>query len=829
MRRIAWVSVALLLSLAAGAMAANKSAPVQLREGLYAEEVEGNLDSAIKIYQQVIDDKTASGDQVAQALYRQGMCYMKKKSEAEAKANFARLVAEHGDQTDLVAKVKPLLEELGNADPAGLMPAETLLYVEIGSPGKQIEAILNLLKGTPLENPLAALGNAGGGGNSQGPAAILSALTNPSMMAEFKKIRGLGVGFQQIGDDVPEAMLVMYPGKSDALRGILQMVLGLIGKSSEAVEGMQAVHFDGGGGAAFDDTVIIVTTPTEKGTERLKWAVQQYKGLANNPTLASGNKPFAKVGKKARQENVVTVWVNVAQAYQTMLKTLPPDQVPEQIRTVDGFVDLKNVDSIIAGLTLKDTGVAVEANIDLKNGHNCQAYHLIRTPPLNMALLQAVPSDATTLVAFGLGDANTPQAEAAGRQIKNALGLDVGPQIFGNIRQVSVFTAPPVKPVDTNDGVSAFLQGCLGVAVTSNDPAQTRSLLTTLLRSAKLLAPAADGQTQEIKVVNGRFQIALANKMQVFGCVDEGSKTTVLALGPALIDSSVKAVRQKNSVLDSGRLKNAVAALPKTTSKLAAVNVGGQMQIAALVSHADDPNTQERVRKVFTQLAQICEQTTVLLHTTEETNSLGVRVALTGLPKADQLVGPITELAGLLESGQGDDWSDGGEQEMQMPADVTKRDAKPVVTGTLEEGWASAKSYELKNALYNPISGPADLSASFKAMYDDDKLYLLVDVNDDDAAGRLLGLLAGRLCRDLHRRRQQPVRCLRRQRLSLRIPHEGHGTRGRRSLAREDRRHHGYPYHDGPWLSHSRPVPLGQARHQAPAGDDVRPGCPGQR
>ena len=44
--------------------------------------------------------------------------------------------------TDLVAKVKPLLEELGNADPAGLMPAETLLYVEIGSPGKQIEAIL---------------------------------------------------------------------------------------------------------------------------------------------------------------------------------------------------------------------------------------------------------------------------------------------------------------------------------------------------------------------------------------------------------------------------------------------------------------------------------------------------------------------------------------------------------------------------------------------------------------------------------------------------------------------------------------------------------------
>ena len=63
-------------------VAAAKPASVMLREGLYAEEVEGNIDAAIKIYEQIVQDKSASRDNVAQALYREGMCYLKKKDES---------------------------------------------------------------------------------------------------------------------------------------------------------------------------------------------------------------------------------------------------------------------------------------------------------------------------------------------------------------------------------------------------------------------------------------------------------------------------------------------------------------------------------------------------------------------------------------------------------------------------------------------------------------------------------------------------------------------------------------------------------------------------
>ena len=72
------------------AVAAAKPASVMLREGLYAEEVEGDIDAAIKIYEQIIQDKSASRNHVAQALYRQGMCYLKTKDEQAAKDGFWR-------------------------------------------------------------------------------------------------------------------------------------------------------------------------------------------------------------------------------------------------------------------------------------------------------------------------------------------------------------------------------------------------------------------------------------------------------------------------------------------------------------------------------------------------------------------------------------------------------------------------------------------------------------------------------------------------------------------------------------------------------------------
>ncbi len=738
---ITFLVAVLLLTTLAVAATGTKSAAVLLREGLYAEEVEGNLDAAIATYQQIIADPTAPKNLVAQALYRQGMCLMKKKNEAEARVAFQKLVTDYSDQTELVEKVKPILEELSNADPASLMPPETLVYVEIGSPGRQVETILNMLKGTPLENPLSVITskkdpgqtgehnaqNAAGSAQSvhvEGPAQIISALLNPSMMAEFKKIRGMGVGFTEIAQNNPPAIIVLFPGRSDALRGVATMALSLVGQAGNPIEGMQFVSFSDGGGAAYDDNVIILASPSPKAAEQLQWAVKQYKGRTNLPSLASANKSFAKISKQARQQNALTIWLNVSETYQRFLKMMPADQVPQQFKMVDGLVDLKSIDDLYAFLSLRETGVAIETNLNFKQGYQSMAWSLIRTPNLNKAYFKAIPPQAVALVSFGLGEAGTPQALAAGEQIKNALGLDIGPQIFGNIEQVTLFAAPPREAVLPEGSQLPPAALSVGLAIASKNPPETQKLLLTLLQATNL-AVASD-QAAPLSAT-GQFEIALTNNQKVFGYTDEPSKLMVLSLNPQVIGASLTAVRQNASVLNGGPLQDAVATLSPTTSKLVLINVGGALQLAAQSAQFGSDETAKQARQCLEELIKASQKTTLRLQTNESADSFGLRASLSDLPPVSQIFGPAAQLVQMVTQAKAHMRA----EEQAPPVSIMQAGPAPAIDGNVDEVWNTVAAQTIDHVIYTPPSSQADLSADFKTMYDNQALYILVNVADD--------------------------------------------------------------------------------------------------
>ncbi len=63
---------------------------------------------------------------------------------------------------------------------------------------------------------------------------------------------------------------------------------------------------------------------------------------------------------------------------------------------------------------------------------------------------------------------------------------------------------------------------------------------------------------------------------------------------------------------------------------------------------------------------------------------------------------------------------------------VITRAATPVIIdGTIDESWANATAYTLNNLRVGSVSSSEDISATFKAMWDDNYLYLLVEVTDD--------------------------------------------------------------------------------------------------
>jgi len=728
MRKLTTLLIVAMLSAVLSAPAAfAKTAAELLREGLYTEEVEGNLEAAIQVYQQIIQDSTAPRNLVAQALYRQGTCHLKKRNEAEARVAFRKLVTDYSDQAELVEKVRPLLEELGNADPATLMPPDTILYVEIGSPGRQVETILNMLKGTPLENPLNAIGgqNAGQGPAGGGAAQMVHSLLNPAMMAEFKKIRGIGIGITDVAQENPPALIVLFPGKSDALRGLLTMALGMFGQPTDTVEGMQTVSFGDGGGAAYDDNVIILASPSPKGKEILQWSVQQYKGRTSRPSLASDNKSFAKVSKQARQQNALTVWANVDEAYARLGKVVPADQMPPQIKMADGFVDLKNVDDLIASLSLRETGAALEATVNFKEGHQSMAYSMIRTPNLKKDALKSIPAEAVALVSLALGEAGTTQAQVVGEKLRQATGQDIGALIFGNIEQLALFAVPPKESLFPDGPELPPIARSIGLALTSRNPQQTQQLLVGLLQTAGLIPADASPALP----ASGRYEIALANGPKLFGYTDQASKTMLLSLNPQVVETSVTTMKQDTSVVRTGKLQDALATLSPATSKLVLVNVAGALELAAQNIPLPEDETGRQARQSLDELIKASEKTTIRLQTSEEANSLGVRLSVSDLPPGNQVFAPLMQFVQIMSEAQKN--MAAAQARSQMAVSIPQAARAPVIDGNPDDAWAGVPSHTIDHTAYAPVASEADLSAGFKAMYDKEALYLLVDVADD--------------------------------------------------------------------------------------------------
>ena len=123
-------------------------------------------------------------------------------------------------------------------------------------------------------------------------------------------------------------------------------------------------------------------------------------------------------------------------------KILPEGAMPEQLRMANGFVDFNNIDDIMAFLSLEKNGIVVETNVAFKDGHNSLAYNMIRTPNLNKAGFEAVPSSAIGLISFALGEADSPQAQALDQHIQGMTGQDFVKELYANIDQVTLFMLP---------------------------------------------------------------------------------------------------------------------------------------------------------------------------------------------------------------------------------------------------------------------------------------------------------------------------------------------------------------------------------------------------
>jgi Tol biopolymer transport system component len=117
LQSICSVVFAMVLIVASSAYA-QQSAGVLLQSGLYKEEVQGDLEAAIKVYERVLKEFPKDRPVAAKALLHIGLCY-EKLGKQEAQKTYQRLIKEYTDQPAPVSQARARLAVL-QTDPSGM-------------------------------------------------------------------------------------------------------------------------------------------------------------------------------------------------------------------------------------------------------------------------------------------------------------------------------------------------------------------------------------------------------------------------------------------------------------------------------------------------------------------------------------------------------------------------------------------------------------------------------------------------------------------------------------------------------------------------------------
>ena len=100
----------------------------QFLQGMMKAEGEGNLEAAISLFSELVNDNAVDRNIRAKALLQMGICY-EKLGVKQATATYEKLITEYADQTDLIAVAKRKLSQLKKTIPS--VPATGIVNQEL--------------------------------------------------------------------------------------------------------------------------------------------------------------------------------------------------------------------------------------------------------------------------------------------------------------------------------------------------------------------------------------------------------------------------------------------------------------------------------------------------------------------------------------------------------------------------------------------------------------------------------------------------------------------------------------------------------------------------
>ena len=344
-----------------------------VQKGFYLQVHEGDLAGAAAVFERVASDST-----VPSAL-----------------------------RTEAQTRLAQCREDLASADLARLMPPEAIAYVELSRPGDQVVRLAKMMGLVAAQGaaPASAAEGQAVPGIPLGPGLVFpSNLTlSPALVAELKKFRGAALAITGLDDrmhDVPDGVLVIHPGDSDLVRGLLETAVQLI-EPAKPIGNFKTYRFKEG---AKQFWITVTARLLIAGTDRE--AVAAVVERLGNPKAASlATRPTFQAHDADRHNRLVFAYVDGHE----LARRLKPMMKGGDAAMVSTLLDLDHLDSLTFAAGVTDDSVQLIARVNLTPGHHNLPYNLIRTAPFTRRSLASVPSGAAAVVLLGLNPA-TPAA-----------------------------------------------------------------------------------------------------------------------------------------------------------------------------------------------------------------------------------------------------------------------------------------------------------------------------------------------------------------------------------------------------------------------------------
>ncbi|MFQ5430168.1 MAG: hypothetical protein ACE5E1_07655 [Phycisphaerae bacterium] len=566
---------------------------------------------------------------------------------------------------------------------AALMPQDTLVYLEMNRPGRIVEKLAAMLglTGRSMQEALAGRPET----EAAAPFYVPKEITiSPALLKALGSFGGAAAALTDLdfeGDVPPTGVMVIHHGDVRLMKGLLETAfqffptskkIGNLPTFGTIVPG-SAVRVSG----VLTESLFIVGTDralVEGVVERLT-----HPGGASLATREDLEAVFSH-----RSDGNLFAFCNLEEMFK-LAKARVSEEDRRELETINAFVDLDSLRWATFSIGIDGGALGARFAVRLADNHRSIVYNLLRLPPMTRECLKNVPADAAAFVGIGLNPAwgqvavSSGQGEATGTPA--VTGLDIGREVFGNIREFCAFIIPgEMEHVGGRPHAPPIPHAAAVFAV--NDVARSRALWHQILSLPGLVAGDEPIRPRNLKI--GKTDVT-SYAIPDFGKVYLAQLDDCVAVGLTrrALKAAIHARNTKRSILDDEIMGKVIAGMPQGSSFMIAGNLG---RLAEVATGSGDPGVAMAARPAV----QLCRNTVAWFGLGQAPNQFTLRGAVSGLPNLNEA---LQQFSGLINGAA-------GMVVGQAPAaEVVRRSARPLISPKPSEDDPHPAAEEVPGAL----------------------------------------------------------------------------------------------------------------------------------